>query len=169
MARDHARLLTAIWRDDDFRALSVDAQHAYMTVLSQEGLSYVGALDFFPGRLAALAAGNTEKRVDTAVKALERARFVVVDRSTCEILIRTYVRHDGVLDRRNMGKAMGRGFAKVVSAKIRTAVYDELAYCYRLTDGRQAGWPGFAELYPAEFDRVQAMASTIPLPIASGV
>lgn len=167
MARDHARLLTAIWRDDDFRGLSVDAQHAYMTVLSQEGLSYAGALDYFPGRLAALARGNTEKRVESAVRTLERARFVVVDRSTCEVLIRTYIRHDGVLDRRNMGKAMGRGFAKVVSSKIRTAIYDELAHCYRI-DEKQAGWAGFAELYPVEFDRVQAMASTVPLPIAAG-
>ena len=82
MARDHARFHLSIWHDEDFRALSIEAQHTYMTIVSQPGLNYVGVLDYFPGRLATLTNGHTARRVSAAATALARARFVVVDRDT---------------------------------------------------------------------------------------
>jgi hypothetical protein len=168
MARDHARIQTSRQRDRDWRDLTVDAQWTYDQVLSSEGLSYVGVIDYFPGRIAALAKGMTGKRVETAVKALEEARFVVVDRDTSELCARTFVRHDGVLARVNMGKAMGRALAKVVSLDIRAAILDELARCYQ-ADHEASGWTGFAELFPDDFGVVTSLASRMPLRIASGM
>jgi len=166
MARDHARIFTSIWRDTDFRALTVDAQHTYLAIVSQEALTYAGVLDYRPGRLAALSKDATARRVEAAVKTLERLRFVVVDRETEELLARSYVRHDGVMDRVNMGKAVARAMNKVVSMPLYGAVIDELARLYR-EKPNLAGFHGLGDLNPDAMARVEAMASTIPLPMAS--
>lgn len=166
MARDHARIKTSIWRDNDWRDLPWDAQWLYEAMATQEALSYVGVLDWRPGRLAALSKGNTAARVEKAAKALEAARFIVIDRMTEEALIRTYVRHDGVLDRVNMGKAAGRALAKVVSLDLRHAILTEMARLYE-EDPRLSGWVGLADLFPDDMEAVKAMSSTIPFPMAS--
>lgn len=145
MARDHARIQVARWRDDDFRSLAPDAQHMYDTILSQPGLSYAGVIDYFPGRLATLSKGNTATKVSAAVKKLSVARFVVVDEDTAELLIRSFVRHDGVLARTNMGKAVARAFGRITSPDIRSAVLDELARAYA-EGASHSGLSGFAEL-----------------------
>lgn len=168
MARDHARIKTSRQRDTDWRALSAGAQWTYDAITTSEALTYVGVIDYRPGRIAALANGQTAKKVDAAVRELEDRRFVVVDWQTEELLIRTYVRHDGVLARINMGKAMGRSLAKVVSLDIREAIMSELARCFR-EDQKAQGWVGFAELFPDDMAVVQAMASAMPLRIASGM
>jgi hypothetical protein len=167
MARDHARLKTSRNNDDDWRALTMDAQWLYDSVLTQQKLSYCGVLDYFPGRIAQMAAGVTEAKVRTAVKRLEKARFIVVDEDTAELLIRSFVRHDGVMDRMNMGKAMTRALLTVTSRKVRDAVLMELA---RLMEEapRLAGWAGFEEIAPDEYAMATAMASTIPFPMTSG-
>lgn len=165
MARDHARFYLSIWNDKDFRALTVEAQHAYMTLVSQPGLSYAGVLDYFPGRLATLTNGHTARRVSTAVTSLSRTRFVVVDRDTSELLVRTYVKHDGVLNRANMGKAVARAFGRVTSPNLRAAIVDELAKAFR-RDPRLAGWVGIRELDDDLMAQVEAMASQMKLPVA---
>lgn len=166
MARDHARTKTSIWRDPDWRSLPWEAQWLYQTLISQEDLSRCGVLDYRPGRIAALAAGNTAAKVRRAANTLERSRFIIIDRETEELLVRTHVRHDGVLDRVNMGKAVGRALAKVVSLSLRHAVLSELARCYEESP-RLAGWVGFRELFPDDMSTVEAMSSTIPLPMTS--
>lgn len=168
MARDHARIKTSRQRDVDWRGLSVNAQWTYDAVTTSEALSYVGVVDYRPGKIAALAKGQSAKRVEAAVKELEAGNFVVVDWLTEELLIRTYVRHDGVLARVNMGKAMGRSLAKVVSLSVREAILWELARCYK-DEPKAQGWVGFADLYPEEMASVKSMASAMPLRIASGM
>lgn len=168
MARDHARIKTSRQRDTDWRGLSVGAQWTYDAITTSEALSYAGVIDYRPGKIAVLAKGQTVKKVEAAIKELEAANFVVVDWTTEELLIRTYVRHDGVLSRINMGKAMGRSLAKVVSLEVREAILTELARCYS-EDKKAQGWVGFADLYPAEMASVKSMASGMPLRIASGM
>lgn len=166
MARDHARIHVAIWADDDFRALPAHAQHVYMTLVSQPRLSYCGVLDYFPSRLAALSGDGTEAKIRAAIKTLERARFVVVDRKTHELVIRTYVRHDGVLQRPNMGKAMGRALGHVVSDRIRSVIIDELSRLHK-ADPKLAGWIGFRDECPKEYDMACGMQYAMPLPMES--
>lgn len=166
MARDHARIQTAIWRDHDWRGLTFEAQWTYQAIASQEGLSYAGIIDYRPGRIAALASNLTGKKIEAAVKLLESERFVIVDRLTEELLVRSYVRHDGVMDRANMGKAVARALAKVTSLDLREAVLTELARLKRERPGL-SGFVGFGDLDPDGIARIESMQSTIPFPMAS--
>lgn len=166
MPRDHARIQVGIWNDDDFRALPIAGQHAYFTLASQARLSYCGVVDFLPSRLSVLSADNTEAKVRSAVKILERTKFAVVDRKTHELLVRSYVRHDGVMERANMGKAVARALERVISTSLRDAVVVELGRLYAEAPNLH-GWEGFRQIAPDAFDMATAMASTIPSPIES--
>ena len=167
MARDHARMKTKMWSKGDWRELTMEAQWLYQALAQHEALSRCGVLDYRPGRIAALAENATAAKVQRAAKVLESARYIIVDRDTEELLVRTYVRHDGVLDRANMGKAVGRAFQTVVSLPLRRTILAELAKLYGESPDL-AGFVGFAELFPDDMAEVRAMSSTIPLPIASG-
>lgn len=94
MARNHAHILTAIWSDPDWTALSQRAQHTYLLLLSQPKLTLVGLLDLLPSRWARLAADTSLASVEAAIDELEASRFVLVDHDTAELLVRSLVRHD---------------------------------------------------------------------------
>lgn len=158
MARDHARIQTAIWSDPDWRRLDQGAQHVYWLLASSPDLSYCGRLDFIPGRMTDMCAGLTETKILTAVRKLERAKYVVVDRKTHELLVRSFIRHDGILARRNMGHACGRALGLVHSQAIRDAIVHELARLW-LEDSSRDGWAGLKDFDPVAFDMTCAMAS----------
>lgn len=158
MARNHARIFTAIWKDPDFRRLDQNAQHAYLTLVSQEALSYCGRLDYIPSRVADLTEGLTAARVRAAMRSLERARYVVIDHKTHELLVRSFIRHDGVLKRRNMGNAVARALGLVISQHIREAILTELARLWAEDPGAE-GWAGFKDFDPMAFDMACVMAS----------
>ena len=154
MARDHARFKIKVWDDADFTALRVAEQHAYFALSSNRGLSRCGVITYIPNRFENLAADLTAARLKAAVTGLRAARFVVLDEHTQELLVRTYVRHDGVLDRLNMGKATGSAFEAVVSDSIRAAIGDELARLMKEKPDLE-GWKGLAMTSPM----AHAMAS----------
>lgn len=147
MARDHARVKTSIWDDPDFLNLRVSEQHLYFALMSNKGLSRCGVVTYIPSRFEHLAIDLTPARFKTATAGLRDARFFVLDERTQELLLRSYVRHDGVLDRLNMGKATGTAFEAVVSPRIRRAIGDELR---RLMADRPdlPGWEGLAITSP---------------------
>lgn len=158
MARDHGRFLTSATKDGDWRRLDQSAQHVYWTLLFHPDLSYCGVIDYLPGRWTELAGGLTEAKIKASVRVLERARFVVVDRKTHELLVRSFIRHDKILARRNMGNACGRALGMVHSTPVREAVYHELARLW-LEDSSRDGWAGFKDYDPMAFDMTCAMAS----------
>lgn len=158
MARDYGRIKVSIWSDPDFLALPLSAQHAYFMLLSQPRLSYVGVIDYLPGRLATLCPDHDELSVDHAVKELEANRFVIADRATSELLIRSYIRHDPMLSQPNMTKAMARDYSSVLSPGIRAVIDDELARCY-LDDKKLGGWRALKEESPQLFARVTGKGS----------
>lgn len=161
MARDHARIKTSIWDDADFLALKVAEQHGYFMLMSSLGLSRCGVITYIPARFDHLASDLTEAKLRRAVEGLKGSRFAVVDDRTQELLVRSYVRHDGVMDRVNMGKATGTAFEAVVSKRVRNAIGIELR---RLMVDKPSllGWQGLAETSPAAF----AMASGMERGIA---
>lgn len=160
MARDHARIKTSIWEDPDFLALRIAEQHAYFLLVSNLGLSRCGVITYIPARYDHLASDLTTTKIRKAVEGLRDSRFAVVDERTQELLIRSYVRHDGVLDRVNMGKATGTAFEAVVSNRIKEAIGEEMA---RLMKKRPdlLGWEGLAITSPTAHAMASGMESRI--------
>jgi hypothetical protein len=126
VAREHAQLRLAMWSDDDFRDLTPAAQHLYMLLLTSPSLSYCGVADWRPRRIAALARGWTVAHVEAAAKELSGRLFIVVDEDTEEVLVRSFVRNDGVMLRDRMATAMAKAHAAVASSVLRGVIVHEL-------------------------------------------
>lgn len=124
--RSYAQLNIAIWNDDDFRALTPQAQHLYFLLLSHPTLSYCGVGDWRPARIARMAAGWTSQDVERAGAELVAGLFIVVDEDTEEFLVRTFVKNDPLMRQRNLGVSMARAFSVVASEGIRGVVVHEL-------------------------------------------
>lgn len=124
--RKYAQILKRIWRDDDWRQLSVDAQWLYTALLSQDSINYAGVLAITVRRWANLAKDMDPRRVESTIDELAAHRFVVVDWDTEEVLVRTYIRNDGLWKQpRMMGLAV-RQALETTSQILRTALADEL-------------------------------------------
>lgn len=159
MARDHARIYTSIWTTDgDWQKLTSNAQHLYWMLTSHPDISYCGLIDYLPGRWTPLASDLSIAKLQAAIRKLERGRYVIVDRKTTELLVRSFIRHDKILARRNMGHACGRALGKVHSESIRGVILHELARLW-LEDKSRDGWLGLKDYDPVAFDMVCAAAS----------
>lgn len=94
MARAYANVATAIWRDDEFRPLSLAAQHAYLLLMSQPDISAAGVLSLNLTRWASRTKDVTRSSLLAAIEELEAHRFVALDEETEELLVRSFVRWD---------------------------------------------------------------------------
>lgn len=139
MARTYARFKLTIWADQDFRDLSDTAQALYFRLVSSPTMSLCGVADWRPNRLAALTRGMTSEGVVLAAKELEEHGFVLADDATEEILVRTFVRHDGLIATPNIAASMVKDYAGTASARLRGVIVHELA---RLHDDEPSmkGW-----------------------------
>lgn len=126
MARSHARLLLTVWADPDWRALPMAAQWLYEALISQPTITWAGVLPLQPRRWRGLAADVDAATIEVALKALAAHRFVVVDEDTEELLVRSFVRHDGVARQPNVLKAALREAQTVQSLAIRRVLAAEL-------------------------------------------
>lgn len=125
MARSYANILTAIWRDADFRALSVPEQHAYLMLATQPDISAAGALTLALTRWASRAKGCTVEALREAIDGLEVHRFVVVDHETEELLVRSFVRWDGGYTNSKRRFAIRDAAAQIESEALRRALAAE--------------------------------------------
>ena len=126
MARNYAQVRVSIWQDDDFRALPVEAQHLYFLLLTSPTLTLAGVTDWRPGRLASLAAGWTAEDVREAAQMLQERRYILADEDTEEVLVRTLVKHDGVLRNPKTAIGMVGAWTATYSQGIRAAVACEV-------------------------------------------
>lgn len=126
MAREYARVKVNIWADLDFRALTPLAQHLYFALLTSPTLNLAGVADWRPSRLCALAKGLTPAKIRAAGEELEQARFIVIDEDTEEVLVRTFVRHDGILKGPKTAIGMARDHSSIASARIMRAAAVEV-------------------------------------------
>lgn len=126
MARDHARLYVSILSDDDWRARGPMAQWLYGVLLAQPDLTYAGVTDVRLGRWAASSAGVTVAMVEDALAELEQHRFVVVDRTTEEVLVRSYLRRNEIWKQPKLLTLALRQVAAIQSPKLRAAMRYEL-------------------------------------------
>lgn len=134
MARSHARIGTSIWNEPTFRALHRDAQRAYFLATSQGDLSRCGVIPFRLKRLAKFADDDTPAKLRTAFRRLEKTRHVVLDEDAEELLVRTYVRHDGLLAQPQVVAAMVGDVSLIDSPSIRLAFLQELHRIWHLDD-----------------------------------
>lgn len=158
MAREHGRIRYQTWSDDDFRALKEAEQRAYMLALTQPGLSYCGVVPFTLRRWARLASDSSVVKLRKSIRSLQQARYVVVDEDTEEMLIRSFLRHDGILDSPNIVRASVKDFDNVGSKVLRAVFVIET---FRLLNedprlGHDRSWddvlaPWLADVLPRTF------------------
>lgn len=126
MARGHGRILTSIWEDTDFQNLDESEQRLYLFLISQPNLNHAGLLDLTLRRWSRKARGLTVSELEKRIHTLEQARFIVVDDDTEELLIRSFIRNDGVW---RMPKVMGAavsGALEISSKRLQQALLAEM-------------------------------------------
>jgi len=126
MARDHARIRLDMWTDDDFTDLTSPAQWLYMHLISSGGMSYAGVTDWRPARIAGASVELTANDVEMIAQELESGDYVVIDRATEECLVRSFVKHDGFMDKWNMAAAFCSAWTSVSSKALRGVAVHEL-------------------------------------------
>lgn len=124
--RDFAQIKLSIWNDDAFLDLSNNAQLLYFVLISHPTMNRAGVGTWHAGRLSGLCSTWTRQDVERAACELIDGRFIVVDEDTDEFLVRTFVRHDGLMKQRNLATTMAREFAAVGSRAIKGVVVWEL-------------------------------------------
>lgn len=162
MARTHARIYGAIWQDTDFASLKANVQRAYILAVSQPSVSFCGVVPYTPRRWAVMAADTTPGNISRSVGVLEEAGFVVTDLDTEELLVRSFIRHDGVLDSPNLIKAMWSDVRAVFSPRLRDAVL------YEIPDEFWEGeWEPYAEGFTKPDENPIAKPCPTPAPTPS--
>jgi hypothetical protein len=126
MAKSFAQIRPDIWLDDDFRALTAGAQHLYFVMLTDPGLSYAGIADWKPLRIAQRAAEWPVQSLMRAAVELSYAHFLVFDQDTEEVMVRSFMRHDGLLKQPRMAVSVAKAFGTIGSNKLRAVVVHEL-------------------------------------------
>ena len=132
MARNYAQIKVSIWSDDDFRAMSPQAQHLYFVILTSATTNVAGVADWRPKRIASLAGGWTEREVRRAAQELADANYIVIDDDTEEVAVRTFIRHDGILRSFKSAKGMATCWHRIYSTKIKATIAHE---CRKVASG----------------------------------
>jgi hypothetical protein len=125
MARSHARIHFEIWDNTDFKALPKDARWMYVVILGDSALNQAGVVVLRPG-VWADDGGFTDDEADGALTALAAARFVVIDDTTSELLVRTFIRGDKVMDQPNVLRNACALAPQTRSLAIRRTLIEEL-------------------------------------------
>jgi len=82
--------------------------------------------DWRPKRLATLASGRTPADVEAAASELIEGLYIVTDEDTEEVLIRSFMKHDGLLQKPNVAKAMVKAYDQVYSLTLKGVIVHEL-------------------------------------------
>lgn len=123
MARSHVRLHFGMWRKEGHEKTSKDARWLYVTILSDETLNQAGVVRVSMD-VWADDAGMTTAEAEAALLELALRRFVVVDRH--ELLVRTFIRNDGVAEQPNVLRNALAVATQVRSPILRRALAAEL-------------------------------------------
>ncbi|WP_051637269.1 hypothetical protein [Rhodococcus sp. UNC363MFTsu5.1] len=104
MARSHGRIQFGLFNNREFRALSPGAQRTYMVLFGQKDVNNAGVLPLMPSRWARYCEGLTEADVWADLAELQAARFIYFDTDSDELLIRSFIRGDGIEKQPNVLK-----------------------------------------------------------------
>lgn len=121
-----AQIRSDMWLDDQWRSLTKDAQHLYMALLTDPQRSYCGVVAWKPRTIIQRAAEWSELEIMRAAVELSDTFFLVFDQGTEEVLVRSFIRHDGLLTQPRMAVSVANAFGVIGSNKIRAVVVHEL-------------------------------------------
>ena len=127
MARTYARVLTNIWENDDFRTLSADAKLLYLHLISRRDLSSAGHCIIRERQWATQALEGDTQRAATALSELETDRYVIIDDDSGELLIRTFIRHDGGYRNPKHRRGIESAIAAIDSRALRNIAHESLS------------------------------------------
>jgi hypothetical protein len=142
MARDYARIMTAIWKNKEFRSLTEQQQRAYLFLVTQPDISAAGVLPLRVRRWADCASSSTPDGLAQLFKELEAGRFIVVDWDKEELLIRSFIRWDGGFNNPKRRPVIIRAAEEIDSEVISRHVAMEFKRCGIVTpppDGPSGG------------------------------
>jgi hypothetical protein len=153
--------MAAIWNDPDFLALAEGPQRLYMFLLSQPDLSHAGLVPLRIGRWAKKVAGGTRALIEQHIATLAEARFVVADEDTEELLVRTFVRNDGVYKQPKVMLRLREDARQIESPRLRSAFRAELDRLplNELADGTRATVSGIVDTLRSDFADAQEYPS----------
>lgn len=126
MPRTHGRIQATIWNDPDFIGLEAGPQRLYLFLLSQPDLSHAGLVPMRVNRWAKKVRHGTRDTVMADLGDLTDTRFLVLDEDTEEVLIRTFVRNDGVYKQPKVMLRLREDARQIESPKLRAAFRAEL-------------------------------------------
>jgi hypothetical protein len=122
VARNHAQILSSIWDSEEFCARSAGAQRTFFMLLSQSDIYATGHLSLTIGRWSQTVANPD---LDGWLAELSQHRYVVIDKRTEEVLVRTFMRYDkGYTNVKRLG-AIKSSARLVRSGVIRAALIEE--------------------------------------------
>lgn len=127
MAREFGKVFTNIWADNDFRALTSNAQRMYFQLISQPDLSMAGVVTLAAKRWSLQVDDQDVSDIECALDELGTARFVLTDESTQEALIRSHIRRDGGWKSPTTMKGIESSCRAVLSDYLKSTIRAELA------------------------------------------
>jgi hypothetical protein len=140
--RLYARTSTDMPDEPSIKALDVEPQWLYDRLRFRPEMTRCGVVPYRPSLWAELANNATERKVRGWARQLVTSNHLVIDEPRAECLIRTYVRHDGLLSQPNVVANMVNDFHLITSEKIRLAFLIEFRRLWDLPlpDGERGGW-----------------------------
>lgn len=127
MARSYANVSTSRWRDDDFRSLTVEEQHAYFLLTTQPDISAAGVLTMALTRWASRSKNGSRAGFRAALEGLQDNGVIVIDDETEEILVIPFVADDGGYTNSKRRFAIRDAASQVESTSLRRALAREFA------------------------------------------
>lgn len=127
MGRPYAKLYRDIWTDPDFTSLPAVMQYLYFFLVSQPNLNAAGVLPLTIRRWATISGGVKAGDIECDLAVLHDRKYIVMDAETEELLVRTFIRNDGLWRIPNTLYAVVRDAERTVSPTLRASLACELA------------------------------------------
>ncbi|OQZ91342.1 hypothetical protein BST15_20095, partial [Mycolicibacter arupensis] len=124
--KTYAPINLDIWADDDWLDLTPPAQHLYFVLWTDPQLSYCGAGNWDPAKIAAKSRNWTPGEVEDAGAELSMEKFLLVDTSVSEYVLRSWIKHDGIWRKPNMAVSMAGARAALASRILRGVIVFEV-------------------------------------------
>lgn len=145
---NYVRLFRSIWNNPDFVALGATDQRTYLMLMSQPDITAAGVLPRLERRWAKLAADTTMDVVESSLLRLADARFVIIDETTDEVWVRSYIRYDELFRVPNGRKSIERAIDSMLSKSLARHAARALNEC--LDPSLKGSGKGHADSQPVD-------------------